>query len=76
MSSEMDEEILEWECWHCKGDIGSYPRGIRVICPICKAVNILPGMNVASIQQSKEIERIKETVRKDALKRYRAMRER
>ena len=75
MVSETDEELFEWICWRCAGDLGTHPRGIRVECPICKAENILPGINIASKKQSARIKEIQQRARKDTLLRYHAMRE-
>ena len=76
MNGKKNELREEWRCWYCKGDLGLYPRGIRVICPICKRENILPGHNTMSKKRWKEFEEINKRAKKYALEKYRAMRER
>jgi predicted RNA-binding Zn-ribbon protein involved in translation (DUF1610 family) len=76
----MDEKkeglYYQWKCWYCNVDLGWQPKVIRIICPVCGKENILPGLEMATKNQSKSLQAIKEQAKKDAQERYKAMRER
>ncbi len=73
----MTELLIEWECSRCGVSLGEYPRGIELICPVCKKKLVTRGFdNIDQPRKTiKRLKDLKEQSKKNAQRRYRAMRD-
>ena len=66
-----------WECEACGLALGWHPRGTKLNCPGCNQELFLPGFDSVPVSDGtiKFLAELKKRLRKEALERYRAMRE-